>query len=230
MIYVTSDLHGVALSHLKALLQQAGFGPEDTLFVLGDTIDRGEHGLELLLWMMEQYNVIHLLGNHEAMLLAAGDLLLREIDDDLEAHLTEENLDILSTMIANGAQPTLTALKKLAYRAPQQLQLLLEYLQDMPLFDAVEVQGTTYVLTHAGLGNFRPGKRLSEYTQEELLWHRPAPSDRYFGGDVMVLLGHTPTGHYGAPGAIFQTETWCCIDTSDVTPALLRLDDWKTFQ
>ena len=34
MIYVTSDLHGIALSKLQVLLQNANFSPEDTLFVL----------------------------------------------------------------------------------------------------------------------------------------------------------------------------------------------------
>ena len=172
MIYVTSDLHGIPLSQLQALLQKAGFSPEDTLFVLGDSIDRGEQGLELLLWMMEQYNVIHLLGNHEEMLLSASDFLLTPIGEDAENHMTEENMGILSTMLSNGAQPTLTALKKLVHRQPQQAQLLLEYLQEMPLYDAVEVHGITYVLTHAGLGNFRPDKRLSQYTRQELLWQK----------------------------------------------------------
>ena len=229
MIYVTSDLHGIALSQLQVLLQKAGFSPEDTLFVLGDSIDRGEHGLELLLWMMEQYNIIHLLGNHEEMLLSASDFLLTPIEEDAENHMTEENLGILSTMLSNGAQPTLTALKQLVHLQPQRTQFLLEYLQELPLYDAVEVGGITYVLTHAGLGNFRPDKRLSEYTRQDLLWHRPTPSDRYFGGDTMVLFGHTPTGYYGTPGEIFKTDSWCCIDTSDVSPTLLRLDDWKVF-
>jgi len=230
MIFVTSDLHGIALSRLQNLLQKAGFSAEDTLFVLGDSIDRGEHGVELLLWMMKQYNVIHLLGNHEELLLAASDFLLSPIEDDVESRMTEDNLGLLSTLLSNGAQPTLTALKQLVHHQPQQAQFLLEYLQEMPLYDAVEVHGVTYVLTHAGLGNFRPDKRLSEYTRQELLWHRPAPSDRYFGGDTMVLLGHTPTGFYGTPGALFKTDSWCCIDTSDTAPTLLRLNDWKVFR
>ena len=70
MIYAISDLHGIPLSQLKSLLTQANFSEQDTLFVLGDTVDRGDHGIELLLWMMEQPNVIHLLGNHEAMMLS----------------------------------------------------------------------------------------------------------------------------------------------------------------
>lgn len=230
MIYVTSDLHGVSVRKLKALLKQADFSEDDTLFVLGDSIDRGEHGVELLLWMMEQYNVIHLLGNHEDMLLRISDMLFDTITEESLERITAEKMDTLATMIANGAEPTLAALKRLSKRDPEQIQALLEYLQEMPLYEVVEIHEMTYVLVHAGLGNFEPNKRLSSYTREELLWHRPEHTDRYFEDDVMVLFGHTPTSYYGAEGEVFRTNSWCCIDTSDAQPTLLRLDDWKVFQ
>lgn len=230
MIYVTSDLHGISLQRLKSLLFQADFSGDDTLFVLGDSIDRGSYGIDLLLWMMEQYNVIHLLGNHEAMLRSVSDMLFHTITDAFVEQITAEEMDILSTMLANGAQPTLNALKQLARRAPEKIQLLVEYLQDMPLYDSVEVGGMIYVLVHAGLGNFAPGKRLSQYSADELLWHRPELTEQYFGKDVMVLFGHTPTSFYGTPGEIVKTNSWCCIDTSDSSPILLRLDDWTVFR
>ena len=54
------------------LLDKAGFGERDFLFVLGDVIDRGEHGVELLRWISRQPNVQLILGNHEAMMLACS--------------------------------------------------------------------------------------------------------------------------------------------------------------
>lgn len=44
MTYVISDLHGISLKKFQDLLTCAGFSDEDDLFVLGDTIDRGENG------------------------------------------------------------------------------------------------------------------------------------------------------------------------------------------
>lgn len=57
MVYVTSDLHGYPPEAFMKLLDRAGFTGDDFLFVLGDVIDRGEYGAELLLWLTEQPNV-----------------------------------------------------------------------------------------------------------------------------------------------------------------------------
>ena len=50
MIYVLSDIHGNE-RRFRSILEQIDLQPSDTLWVLGDVIDRGEHGAELLLWM-----------------------------------------------------------------------------------------------------------------------------------------------------------------------------------
>ena len=53
MIYATSDLHGYPLDAFRRLLDAAGFGASDTLYVLGDVIDRnGDGGVAMLRWMM----------------------------------------------------------------------------------------------------------------------------------------------------------------------------------
>lgn len=231
MTYVISDLHGVSVQSFCDLLVRSGFSDEDDLFILGDTIDRGDDGVALLLWMMEQPNVFHLLGNHEAMLLSVAPALFKtceEIDSD---DLAGGAMDILSTMLFNGAEPTLKALRELFQKSTERVEMLLDYLRDMPLYDSVEVNGMTYLLVHAGLGNFEQGKRMSEYTPDELLWNRPELDEVYsLGDDVKVLFGHTPTSYYGKSGAIVETKSWCCIDTSDVGPTLLRLEDWATFR
>ena len=71
MIYVTSDLHGLEITKLKALLKKACFNENDRLFVLGDVIDRqNDGGVAILIWLSEQPNAQLILGNHEAMLLS----------------------------------------------------------------------------------------------------------------------------------------------------------------
>lgn len=47
MIYVMSDLHG-DFNKFTSMLNLIKFKQEDTLYVLGDVIDRGYKGIEIL--------------------------------------------------------------------------------------------------------------------------------------------------------------------------------------
>ena len=54
--YVMSDLHG-AYERYKRMLRLIEFSGNDTLFVLGDIVDRGENPAGILLDMMSRKNV-----------------------------------------------------------------------------------------------------------------------------------------------------------------------------
>ena len=68
MTYVMSDLHG-ELDRYNAMLELIQFSADDTLYVLGDVIDRNAHGIEILRDIMRRTNVHLILGNHEQMML-----------------------------------------------------------------------------------------------------------------------------------------------------------------
>lgn len=231
MVFAASDLHGCSLKHFKRLLKRAHFGRNDELYVLGDVIDRhGDGGIEVLLWMMEQPNVNLLLGNHEAMLLAC-DFLFCTIEEDTADGITYDQMNSLAHWMQNGAEPTLASLRALHQKEPEKLYDLLDYLRDAPLYAAVTAGERDFILTHAGLGHFDAQKKLSAYSPEDLLWHRPAPDERYFE-EVTVVFGHTPTQYVagGKEGRMLQTDTWIDIDTGAAaggSPMVLRLDDLK---
>lgn len=232
MIYVTSDLHGCSPEVFRKLLNRAGFTERDFLFILGDVIDRGEHGAELLLWLTGQPNMQLILGNHEAMLLACG-FLFEEVTEESLEKLTVEQLNVLENWMRNGGSPTLAGLRKILRQDPELVEGILDYLRDAPLYEQVEAGGKRYVLVHAGLGNFRPEKPLEDYEPEELLFERPAQDSVYFP-DATVVFGHTPTEFYGQQhrGRAMKTGSWICIDTGAAIgnlPMLLRLDDRKEF-
>ena len=110
---------------------------------------------------------------------------------------------------------------------------ILDYLDDAPLYDYVDVNGRQFILVHAGLENFTPDKPFHRYEPEELLWVRPGLETRYFD-EATVIFGHTPTYHYGEEyrGKAVKTDTWICIDTGAAAggrPMLLRLDDMAEF-
>ncbi len=233
MIYVTSDIHGYPLPDFLRLLDRARFSDSDELIVLGDVIDRnGDGGIAMLRWMLQQDNVRLILGNHEAMLLAC-QFLFSEITDINLAKLDRKQIASLAHWMRNGAEPTLKALRSLFLRDQETAWGIVDYLLDAPLYETVEVPERSFVLTHAGLGNFRPDKKLSEYTADELIWYRPKPEEHFFQ-DRITVFGHTPTNYYGAEYArrMLQTPTWIDIDTGagqGWPPMLLRLEDLTPF-
>ncbi len=232
MIYTASDLHGCSVEDLKGLLDRAGFVEEDFLFVLGDVIDRGEHGVELLLWMTQQPNIQLLQGNHEAMMLSCAFLFNEVTDENLDG-LTVDDLKRMNHWMRNGGDTTLAGMRKLLKETPELAAGILDYLRDAPFYDTVEAGGRKFILVHGGLGNFSPDKPLDSYTPMELLWTRPAPDTVYYP-DATVILGHTPTVCYGEAyrGKILRTDTWINIDAGAAMgcrPAVLRLDDLKEF-
>ena len=70
MIYVMSDIHGQK-RRFDSVMKQINLQPEDTLYVLGDVIDRNPDGIKILRQIMAMPNAKMILGNHELMMLDA---------------------------------------------------------------------------------------------------------------------------------------------------------------
>lgn len=232
MIYVGSDLHGCNPADFQELLKQAGFGDTDFLFILGDVIDRGDWGAELLLWLTQQPNIQLLLGNHEALMLTCS-FLFEEVSEESLSTLTVKEIGLVQNWIDNGGGPTLKGLQRLLKSDPESVYGILDYLRDAPLYEDLELHGQRFILVHAGLGNYDTERPLSEYTPEELLLDRPSLSTNY-GICTRVVFGHTPSNQFGEEysGRAAHTSSWSCIDVGvalGYAPMLLRLDDMKEF-
>ena len=81
MVYAVSDIHGCYDKYID-LLNEINCSPDDTLYVLGDVIDRGPDGFKIMLDMAQRPNVVNLLGNHEAMAMDALSRVLSVIQPD----------------------------------------------------------------------------------------------------------------------------------------------------
>ena len=229
MIYVISDLHGYPFEKFLKILEKAEFSDDDTLYVLGDVVDRGEDGVKYLLWLMQKKNAVLLRGNHEKMMLECPFLFDR-FNLEYLLNPTRQQRIALAVWNANGAKPTINGLQGVEYERKQKI---LEFVKQTPLYLEITVGGKKYILVHSGLKDFRPDKPLDEYSQNDLLWERPDLTDRYFE-DKTVIFGHTPTWYYGDEneGKILVTDTWIDIDVGaggGYTPILLRLDDMEQF-
>ena len=230
--YAIADMHGYPLEKFEALLEKAGFTDEDYLYVLGDVVDtNGDGGVRMLRRLMDMDNAEFILGNHEHMLLLCEFLF-----DGSDIPLCERDhfeLSAYEHYKRNGGGVTIENLLALQKDGPEAINDILDFIREAPSYAAVSCGGRDFILTHAGLGNFSPKKKLSEYTLEELVWTRPTIETEYFD-DIITVFGHTPTLYYGEEhrGRILRTRTWIDIDAgaaSRIPPALLRLDDLEVF-
>ena len=64
MIYVTSDIHGCYDQYLRLMLR-LDLKEDDKLYILGDIVDRGDGGIEIIKDVMKRENVVCLRGNHD---------------------------------------------------------------------------------------------------------------------------------------------------------------------
>ena len=229
MTYVTSDLHGYPFEKFQSLLNSVGFSDNDTLYILGDVVDKGKDGVKYLQWSLDTPNVTLLLGNHEDM-LRRYEFLFDPDKEDITPYLHGEEEFRLCIWTEEGGMPTLEGLCGISAAERAELGL---YLYSLPAYLKINVGGKDFLLVHSGLGEFSPEKRLDEYELYEMLWDRPKLSDEYFD-DVTTVFGHTPTLFYGDQysGKILFTDTWIDIDVgvaAGFPPVLLQLDDMQQF-
>lgn len=231
--YTISDLHGYPLEKFRALLDKAGFGDEDTLYIIGDVVDRnGDGGVGLLLYVMAQPNFEFILGNHEDMLLNCR-FLFDEITEESIDKLGAEDMRHYERYMRNGGGVTVKNLRELMRRDRASFDELMLFLSEAPVYGAATVNGKDFLFVHGGLRDFSPEKKLRDYYRHDVLWERPKLEDEYFD-DITTVFGHTPTLYYGDEyrGKIIVTRTWINIDAGaadGLPPALLRLDDNAVF-
>ncbi|MBE5995855.1 MAG: serine/threonine protein phosphatase [Lachnospiraceae bacterium] len=211
--YVISDIHGNYEAYMR-LLEKIRFSESDTLYVLGDILDRGPEPIRIVLDLMARPNVICIAGNHELMAMDCLQFLTKEVTEENIRVFDKERIEKLLTWQMNGSEPTIDAFSKLS---AQTQRAVLDFLSDFELFDEVFTDDAEYILVHAGLGNFRPDKELWDYHIDELVWERPDYNVPYFPDrpDRFVITGHTPTMAIPGnprPGYIFRNCGHIAID------------------
>lgn len=213
MIYVTSDIHGEYDRYLR-LLEAIDFSSRDHLYVIGDIIDRGEHGVDVAFDMLARENVTLLKGNHEVMALATLGLNPQFGAKDL--------------WFGNGGRPTFYDLR--FHRSRTERNEILDYFEDAPVELELEVGGRCFHLVHGF-----PGE-----TEQDKIWGRPNADSTSPWPDKTVIVGHTPTPfidpEYEIPHAriwygngIIDIDCGCGHKPSTRRLACLRLDDMVEF-
>lgn len=235
MLYVMSDIHGHK-RRFDSIISQINLSAEDSLYVLGDVIDRNADGIRILRQLMAMPNVKLLLGNHELMMLNA----LYKPYSDLVAEGGKSREQCLALWYKNGGKVTHDYLKHIRKSLRDQI---FESLAGLPVNEAVELNGTRYLLTHAApLELYSSDSRYS--TEKEFaVWYRFS-GDEIRPNSFTTIFGHTGTHHYQPdnPMRIWHGEGLIGLDCGASYPdggdsrsgrigrlACLRLDDMKEF-
>ena len=210
MVYIISDNHG-DYEKYRRLLQTIDLRPADTLYILGDVVDRGPEPMKVLLDMMSRPNVVPILGNHELTAAYCLCFLLKEITDDAIAELGDVQWAALQEWFLNGGRATLADFHRLS---PEERLDVLDYLGEFSLYEEVSAGGRDYLLVHAGLQNFSPDRPMEDYAPDELIFDRPDYGRPYYP-DKYVVTGHTPTQNIPCnpnPGRIFRQNNHIAVD------------------
>lgn len=180
MIYVMSDIHGCS-KEFFSMLELINFKPEDTLYILGDIVDRGDGAFKIIDYIMKQKNIKVLMGNHEQMMTCGlyGDR------------------NALYCWIENGGVVTYNQVVSLSKE--KQIDYL-HFLEGLKLYEEVNVNGQNYILVHSGM-NIRKSffkrnknKVLAEQIENDYLWSREKFfTNKALGKDDIIVFGHTWT-------------------------------------
>ena len=102
MRYIISDIHGCKKQYLE-LLEKIRFSEQDHLYILGDSVDRGKHPIEVLQYIMKQKNTTYILGNHDHRLY----IFIKELGLDLNNFRNDEIKWAFKFWQHDGGLPTL---------------------------------------------------------------------------------------------------------------------------
>ena len=166
MIYCVSDIHG-ELDKFERLLDLIQFSDADHLYVIGDVIDRGAMGVDILDRIMAAPNMTMLLGNHEQMCL-----------NTLGPHNEYGARDLWRQ---NGGASTYREL--LYHRTPHERNMILRFLAGLPDHLGIVVGTQKFHIVHGCPGADR----------EARIWGRVSAESGSPYPDTVCVVGHTPT-------------------------------------
>ena len=168
--FVIGDIHGCALTFRELLFNILKINKNDTIYLLGDYVDRGpriKQTVDTILELIkDKYKVFPLIGNHEAMML---EYIEKSYEQD--------------SWFRNKGRTTMDSFN---LKSIYDLDLsYLEFFKSLEYYYLLD----DFVLTHAGL-NFNIENPLQD--KEAMLWNRDYFVDKKKIGGRRLISGHSP--------------------------------------
>jgi serine/threonine protein phosphatase 1 len=175
-IFAIGDIHG-CLDKLEDLMSLIAPDRGDRLVFLGDYVDRGEHVVEIIDFLIEtarRVDCVFLRGNHEDMFLSFLEFGSNR-----------------TVFFANGGMKTVES-----YVSPERFVSPDQVVRAMPddhreFFSRLQWyhEDDGYVFVHAGI---KPGVELARQDRYDLIWIRDEFISSPTGLAKKVIFGHTP--------------------------------------
>lgn len=190
--YVVGDIHGCVKSFRSMVTEKIKLTKDDTLFLLGDYIDRGPDSKAVLDFIMELQNgsftVKPIMGNHEYM-------LLQSLNDEEEFANWMKN-GSAQTLMSFGVPEEKTGDPVSVHLIPE---LYIDFLCGLSFFEETD----DFYFVHAGLGREieNPKDDL-----ETLFWSRKEYYNKKILRNRILIHGHTPVSMISIQDRIFDGE------------------------
>lgn len=238
-IYAVSDIHGLK-NRYDRMLKELNFSDKDTLYILGDVIDRGKDGIAILQDIMAHKNMHMVIGNHEYMMVK----YYRSFESN--SCSLYDKLVIEECWNQNHNQFTRYYFEKLSYKKQQEI---LKFLEKLPVaYTHVQVDHELYYLVH-GCYNKKLDKEIiyqndctKQARLESFIWNRIS-EDMTFFEDRCTIVGHTPTlffqdkkpyevwfkGNDIKKTNVINIDCGCAADNQFSRLGVIRLEDRNVF-
>jgi serine/threonine protein phosphatase 1 len=176
MKYVISDIHG-DFDRFIRMLNLINFKESETLYVLGDCIDRGRDGIKILQYIMRTPNIELLWGNHEKMMMDC-------IEDSSDEYRE------LNWMYNGGAQTYIN----FNLLPKDEETRLCDFIKSLPYYKIVD----KFILCHAGVrvpdnsSQLEVEAILENQDTDDILWIKEEFYTKKAVYGYTVIFGHTP--------------------------------------
>ncbi len=171
--WVISDIHGCSHT-FEALLNTIGLNKDDSLFLLGDYIDRGPKSKQVIDRVMrlqeENYNIRCLIGNHEIMMLYTME--------------HPRSLPAYDWRNLHGGRNTLKSFE--AATVNEVDQKYIDFIRNLSFY----IEKDNFILVHAGL-NLNIGNPFSD--EDVMVWSESSTqiTATPWLGKRIIVHGHT---------------------------------------
>lgn len=189
MNWFLSDIHGCYREYCE-LLEKINLSDDDTLWLLGDMVDRGPEPVKVVQDVMRRPNVVPFLGNHDFLALNSLYTVHKEMCGKNVKLSADERLTQWYWR-KDGGDVTYRQFLKLS---GEERQDMLDFFGKCAVCQRLAVNRRQYILGHAGVPKPEALKNPEKYHVTDFLFQRMDYGKRYFSDwNTFLVSGHTPT-------------------------------------